>query len=506
MDIPRSLLRMVGIEKSFNGIPTLKQVDFEAYSGEIHALLGANGAGKSTLMNVLSGAYSSDAGHIELHGMKLQIDQPKDARSVGIYCVYQEVDTALVPQLTVAENIMLDQMAKDTASWWVSPAHQYRQAAVACAKLGVELPLTKLVSELSLAEKQMVLIARTLVEQAKVVIFDEPTAPLSQEEAVRLFAVMQLMKEQGLVVIFISHRLPEVFAICDRITVMRDGVRVYTDHVARTSIQDVVGHMLGRTLAEQVPKQVVPIGDIVLEAKNLVAGNRVRGVNLAARKGEIVAVVGIVGAGKTETSRLLTGVDQIEQGSISIKGQSVRFKEPADAIAKGVVLVPEERRKQGLVVHESVETNLSLPILKRLSNWSGWLNGKIERQLAAEIVEKLRIKTASVQTLVQYLSGGNQQKIAIGKWLESGADVYVFDEPTKGVDVGAKEDIFQIIGGLAKQGHAILYFTCEFAEAIGIADRILVMCDGKIVQEFDRQAATQEQLLFYASAGKEGEL
>ncbi|WP_028593523.1 sugar ABC transporter ATP-binding protein [Paenibacillus assamensis] len=506
MNISRSLLRMVGIEKSFNGVPTLKEVDFEAYSGEIHALLGANGAGKSTLMKVLSGAYSSDAGQIELHGMKLQIEQPKDARSVGIYCVYQEVDTALVPQLTVAENIMLDQMAQVTASWWVSPAQQQRQAAVACAKLGVELPLTKFVSELSLAEKQMVLIARTLIGQAKVVIFDEPTAPLSQEEAARLFAVMQLMKEQGLVVIFISHRLPEVFAICDRITIMRDGVRVHTDHVSKLSIQDVVSHMLGRTLEERVQKEDVPIGEVVLEAKNLLSGHRVRGVDFSVHSGEIVAVVGIVGAGKTETTRLLTGVEQPEAGSIYIRGQSVRFKEPADAIAKGVVLVPEERRKQGLIVHESVETNVSLPLLKQLSSWIGWINAKKERQLAAEIVEKLRIKTASVQTLVQYLSGGNQQKIAIGKWLESDADVYVFDEPTKGVDVGAKEDIFQIIGDLAKQGHAILYFTCEFAEAIGIADRILVMCDGKIVQEFNRHAATQEQLLFYASAGKEGEL
>ncbi|WP_036696471.1 sugar ABC transporter ATP-binding protein [Paenibacillus taiwanensis] len=493
---------MSGIGKSFNGNQALHQVEFVAYGGEIHALLGANGAGKSTLMKILSGAYSLDEGMIELNDQAIHLHTPADAKRIGIHCVYQEVDTALIPQLSVAENVMLDRLSYGTHSWWVKPSSIRMEAERACQELGVALPLHKKVGELSLAEKQMVLIARTLVEQAKVVIFDEPTAPLSQEEAETLFRVMRTMRDRGIIVIFITHRLPEVFAECDRVTVMRDGRLVYQELTKSSTQARIVHEMLGKTFEEEFPKAEAEIGNVVLEVSGLRLGNKVQGVDLSVKAGEIVAIVGLVGAGKTECARLIGGADQPEAGQFMIRGHEVSFKGPAQALSVGIVHIPEERRKQGIFVHESVRANLSLPLLHKFTRF-GHISRNVEQQWSSTVVERLGIKTASVESEVKYLSGGNQQKVSIGKWIETSAAVYVFDEPTKGVDIGAKGDIFRIIGQLAQQGKSILYFTCEFSEACGIADRIIVMCDGKFVKQFERGEVTQEQLLFYASAGRE---
>ncbi|UHA76224.1 sugar ABC transporter ATP-binding protein [Paenibacillus sp. 481] len=493
---------MSNIRKSFNGVPVLHDVHFTAHGGEIHALLGANGAGKSTLMKLLSGAYSPDQGTVALDDVGLKIGSPLDAKRGGIHCVYQEVDTALIPQLSVAENVMLDRIA--AGSLWVRPKQVAREAEQALAELGVHIPLHKRVDQLTLAEKQMVVIARTLVEQAKVIVFDEPTAPLSQEETERLFRVMRQMRAQGKVIIFITHRLPEVFAECDRLTVLRDGQHVYEAAIRDTVPDEVVRQMLGRTFNEPFPKVDVVRGSIVLRAEGLRAGNKVRGVDLDVRQGEIVSIVGLVGAGKTELSRLLGGADVMEAGAITINDKRVTIAQPADAIANGIVLVPEERRKQGIFVHESVRTNLSLPLLRKLSR-GGFVSRAQERLLSQRIIERFGIKASTDAIASKYLSGGNQQKVSIGKWVETDAAVYVLDEPTKGVDVGAKSDIFRIIGQLAEQGKSIVYLTCEFGEAIGIADRVIVMCDGIFVKQFERNEVTQEQLLFYASAGQEGE-
>lgn len=500
--ISRSLLRMEGIEKAFSGVKALKQVDFEARGGEIHALLGANGAGKSTLMKILSGAYPLDRGEIKLHGERLEIKTPTDAKRLGIHCVYQEVDTALVPQLSVAENIMLDRMADAKQRLWVNPSSIQRMAQQACDQLGVHLPLSHVVERLSLAEKQMVLIARTLIEEAKVVVFDEPTAPLSQQETEVLFRVMRRMRDQGFIVIFISHRLPEVFGECDRLTVMRDGQHVFTSEVADTSPDEVIKEMLGEPFQEQFPPRTSNIHDVLLEAKGLHAGTKVRGVDLEVRAGEIIGIVGLVGAGKSECARLLSGADPMQAGEVRVRGIKLNMKDPADALLAGIVHIPEERRKEGVFVQESVRTNITLPILNKLTR-IGFLNRKQETSIAEGVIEQFGIKTASRETEVAYLSGGNQQKVSIGKWMGSDAVIYIFDEPTKGVDVGAKRDIFRIIGDLASQQKAILYFTSELGEAIGIADRVIVMCDGQFVKEFGRNEVTQEQLLFYASAGRE---
>ncbi|SFF04771.1 simple sugar transport system ATP-binding protein [Paenibacillus catalpae] len=495
-------LQMLGIRKAFSGVPALRDVDFNLHSGEVHALLGANGAGKSTLMKILSGAYSQDEGTVTIDGRQVHIGSPADAKNMGIHCVYQEVDTALVPQLSVAENVMLDSISSKRSSLWLNWRKLEKQAEATLARLGATIPVKKKAGELTLAEKQLVLIARLLTEKAKYVIFDEPTAPLSLEEAERLFRVIRQLKEEGIGIVYISHRLPEIFQLCDRITVMRDGERVMTEPTSAVTVDEVVQAMLGRVFVEEFPKTEVPIGGPLLEVSGVTRGHHVRNVSFNARSGEIVAIVGLVGAGKTELSRVLFGADKAEQGSVTIAKKMINNNEPADAIADGIVLVPEERRKQGILVGESVQNNLSLPILKLMTR-SGFLSGKKESNNAAAIIGKLGIKTSSSQQKTGHLSGGNQQKVSIGKWLPTGAEVYLFDEPTKGVDIGAKSDIFRIIGTLAEQGKAIVYLTCEFAEAMGIADRILVMCDGALVKEFGRGEATQELLMLYASGGKE---
>ena len=496
-------LNMRGISKSFAGVPALANVEFGVRGGEIHALLGANGAGKSTLMKILSGAYEADEGHVEIDGISYVFRSPADAKAAGIHCVYQEVDTSLVPHLSISENIYLDRIASSTGGAWINWGKLHENAKQLLERLGLsKLQPKTLVRDLTLSEKQLVLIARLLAEQAKFVILDEPTAPLSIEETNALFAIMRSLKSAGIGVIFITHRLPEVFEICDRITVMRDGNRVLTEQASKLDAAGVVRAMLGRSFEEEFPKLTATIGETVLSVRGLESGNRVKGVDLEVKRGEIVAVVGLVGAGKTELSRALFGADPISKGTVEVAGRSVNVSSPADAVQAGVALVPEERRKEGILVGSSVLHNLTLPGLRSMS-LLGWMKGKQERGFANEQIRELGIKTTSADQITGFLSGGNQQKVSIGKWLGTKTDVVLFDEPTKGVDVGAKRDIFRIIGTLAQQGKGILYLTCEFAEALGIADRILVMCDGTIVKSFARGQATHEDLLYYASAGKE---
>ncbi|WP_339194347.1 sugar ABC transporter ATP-binding protein [Paenibacillus sp. FSL P4-0176] len=496
------LLQMEHIHKQFSGIPALKDVDFSVKGGEIHALLGANGAGKSTLMKILSGAYPLDQGTIQLSGQALHLSSPGDAKANGIHCVYQEVDAALVPQLTAAENIMLDQLASSAGGWWKSPRKLQQRAVEALKQLGADISVHQKVADLTLAEKQMILLARILIQDAKVIIFDEPTAPLSQEETDAFFRIVHLLKERGVACIFITHRLAEVTGHCDRVTVMRDGQHVFTGEAKGLTINDLVTQMLGKPFEEEFPKTEAPVGELLLEARGLRRGVKVKGVNLSVSRGEVLAVVGLVGAGKTESSRLLIGADRLEGGEIRLNNRNLRLSQPADAAALGIVSVPEERRKQGILIQENVERNLSLPLLSRLSTL-GFVSRKRERLNAESLVKQLGIKTSSVKQEVKYLSGGNQQKVAIGKWLNADADVFIFDEPTKGVDIGAKSDIFRIINELALAGKGVIYFTCELDEGMGIGDRIAVMCEGVIVKEFKRGETNQEQLLYYASGGQE---
>lgn len=495
------LLQMQKIEKSFFGVKALHGVSFELNQGEVHALLGANGAGKSTLMKILSGAYEKDNGRILLAGKEVNICSPRDSKLCGIQCVYQEVDVALIPELSVAENILLDDITfnpKQLISWSLL----YQKASLALKKIKFELPLNKKINELTLSEKQMVLIARAVAQEAKVIIFDEPTAPLSLDETKRLFDVIIELKQQGVGCIFISHRLTEVFEICNRITVMRDGSIVSTKAAEETSINTVIEDMLGKSFEEEFPKVNQEIGEVILEARGLSDGRKLRDIHFTVRKGEIVGIVGLVGAGKTELSKLLFGAAKRTEGSLKLHNQNAVLHDPYQAIQSGIVLVPEERRKEGIFVEESVQTNLSLPILSWFTS-KGFINRNKEKSHASQIIQTLGVKTQSSTTKAGLLSGGNQQKVAVGKWLPMDAHVYLLDEPTKGVDIGAKSDLFKVINSLVQQGKGVIYFSCELGEILGISDRIYVMCDGTLVKELSREEATQEQILFYASGGKQ---
>ena len=497
-----SLLSMSAIRKSFGKVNALEQAEFSLFAGEVHALLGVNGAGKSTLMKILSGVYEQDEGEITLAGQKIRLASPKAAKEQGIYCVYQEVDTAIVPELSVAENILLDTFAAK-GKLFISKVKLYEQARAALSELQADhLNVKQKAANLTLAEKQLVLIARALVHSAKIIIFDEPTAPLSLRESEKLFSVINKLKGQGVGCVFISHRLPEVFEISDRITVMAEGKWIHTFETADAAPEEVVESMLGKSLSNELVQRGHEIGEELLAVKDLSDGDKLKDISFTVAKGEIVGIVGLVGAGKTELAKALFGSEALSSGSIELSKKQLKLKHPADAIKAGMALIPEERRKEGLFVHESLQANASFPNLKKFSPRL-FMDKNAEIEFTHDIIQRLKIKTDSTGTPLLHLSGGNQQKVAIGKWISLDSALYLFDEPTKGVDIGAKVDIFKLIRKLAAEGKGCLYFSSEIHEAIGISDRILVMYNGQIVKEFSRQEATQERILLYASGGKE---
>lgn len=493
------MLKMKGITKTFPGVIALENVDFEVETGEVHALIGANGAGKSTLMKILAGAYGGYEGDIYLDNNKITINNPIDAKHNGIVIVYQEVDTALIPHLTVAENIMMDYIVdgKDVFVNWKEIKKQARKEIEA---LGLDINVNQLVSELTLSEKQMVLIGRAVFQKAKYLILDEPTAPLSVEETEKLFEIVRKLKKDGMSIIFISHRLDEVFKICEKVTVLKDGKIVGTYDIEDMTIDKAVEKMLGRKLENTYPKVETVVGDPLLEVKALTGTGGVNNVNLQVRAGEIVGLAGLVGGGKTELCKLLFGEGTITEGEIFLDGRRIRSKTPADAVKEGLALVPEERRKEGILVQETLETNITLPTLARYCRGSFIKRGKL-KQVSLESIKRVGIKTTSEKQLVATLSGGNQQKVAIGKWFLSDAKVFIFDEPTKGVDVGSKAEIYELIGDLVKQGKGVIYASCEFSEILGLTDRVYVMYNGTVVKELITRDTTEEELLYYSAGG-----
>lgn len=500
----KTKLEMKNISIEFPGVKALSNVDFEVESGRIHALIGANGAGKSTLMKVLSGAYDHYTGKIFMNHQEVLIRSPRDAKELGIDIVYQEVDTALIPYLDVAENIMLDVIVnkmkgKQLIKW--SEIHD--SARKVMERLSIQLDTHTLVQDLALAEKQMVLIARAIAEERRFLILDEPTAPLSHKETKELFRIVRdLAYNQDVGVIFISHRLPELFEICEDITIMKDGQVVTSRKIEGLNQKQVIELMLGRKMDEEYQKYKVEIGEKLFEIKNLSEkNNAVKSINLYVRSGEIVGIAGLVGAGKTELCKTIFGALPIREGEIWLKDQKINIRSPYEAVKQGLALVPEERRKEGVLVEEPVFSNLSAASLSKFSGLFSFLKPKEERKAARKMIDKLGIKTPHEYQKVAYLSGGNQQKVAVGKWLTANADLYIFDEPTKGVDVGAKSDIFHLIGQLASAGKGSIYASSELSEILAITDRIYVMYDGVIVKELLTSETNEEEILYYSTGG-----
>lgn len=496
-------LDMKQISIEFPGVKALSEVDFSVRSGTAHALVGANGAGKSTLMKVLSGAHVHYSGDIFLNGKVQDIRSPKSAQEAGIQIVYQEVDTALIPYLTVAENVMLNETVQNMGKKQIINWHElHRKATAILDDMNIRVSSKKLVRDLTLAEKQMVLIARAVSTECQFLILDEPTAPLSHTETTELFRIVNGLKQRGVGIIFISHRLPEIFGICEDITIMRNGESVTSRKITDINQNEVIEQMLGKSMEEQFPTVNAEVGNVIFEVNGLSDGDKVKNVSLQVKSGEIVGLAGLVGAGKTELCKTLFGHTSITTGEVVLNGRKLSLKTPHHAVKCGLALVPEERRKEGVLVQESVTTNLTAASVGKFTKAFSIVNRQAEKKKAKELIATLGIKTPTEEAKVENLSGGNQQKVAIGKWLMADANVYIFDEPTKGVDVGAKKDIFELIAKLAENGKAIIYASSELSEIMGITNRTYVLYDGRMVKELETNKTNEEELLFYSTGGK----
>ena len=498
-------LEMRGISLEFPGVKALSNVDFDLTGGKIHALIGANGAGKSTLMKVLAGANTHYTGQIFVGGEPVEIRSPKNAKDLGIEIVYQEVDTALIPYLTVAENVMFNVLVNNMGNkQLVNWSTVNKTAKKTLARLNVDLDVNQVVSELTLAQKQMVLIARCVVEKCRLLILDEPTAPLSNSETEELFRIVRDLAKEGVGIVFISHRLNELFEICETITVMRDG-KVITNMPITPELktEQIVELMLGRKLDDNYAKKEVKIGEPLLEVDGLTeAEGRVKNISLSVKRGEIVGVAGLVGAGKTELCKTLFSAFKQSSGTIKMNGKEIKYKNPNAAVKNGFALVPEERRKEGVLITDPVYSNISVAAMKKYTGLFSVVNKLKEKKDACQMITDLGIKTPSENQEVALLSGGNQQKVVLGKWLNSESEIYIFDEPTKGIDVGAKRDMYELIERLVSQGKGVIYASCEFQEILTIADRVYVMYDGRIVKELNVVDTDEKELLYLSTGGK----
>ncbi len=487
-----AVLEMRGIRKAFPGVVALDGVDLTLHAGEVHMLLGENGAGKSTLMKILSGAYRKDAGEIRMHGEPADIQDPRDAIARGIRVIYQELN--LVPHLPVAENIFLG-AAPTKWPGMVDWRRLHVSAARLLADLGMEIEPGTLVSRLSLAQQQMVEIAKALAGDAPatILVMDEPTSALTSREVDQLFALIGRLAARGVAIVYITHRLDEVFRIGARVTVLRDG-----RHVAMCPLRDVtaaqlVRMMANRDLGDHFPKVRVPAGRELLRVENVSRSGLLSGISFSLRAGEVLGIAGLLGAGRSELARVLAGADRCDDGGIFIDGTAVRLRTPADAIRLGIGLLPEDRKAQGLVAGLTVARNIALPHARRLARF-GFVPRRAEAALAAPILKELRVKATASQA-VRLLSGGNQQKVVLGKWLAGDARIFIFDEPTRGVDVGAKVEIYNLMNRLTAAGAGIIMISSELPELLGMSDRILVMHRGRIQAEMNADGATQERIL-----------
>jgi rhamnose transport system ATP-binding protein len=489
------LLRAINITKSYAGVQALKDASFELRAGEVHALVGENGAGKSTLIKIITGAITADSGALMLEGQALTEHSPRAARALGIAAIYQQ--PALFPELTVAENIALG--FEPTGAWRrINWRARRRRAAELLSEVGARIDVETLAGELSMPQQQLVEIARAIGAAARVLIMDEPTASLSEEDTQNLFNVIRRLRSRGVGVIYISHRLEELPLIADRVTVLRDGATIDTRSMAEVSRQELIRLMVGRELSAVFPKRAVELGETVLELRGL--GCRVAGVHevsLTVRAGEIVGLAGLVGAGRTALARTIFGLTPKDAGEVRLRGKVIHITDPAQAIGCGIAYLPEDRRRHGVILDMAVSANITLASLDRLARFAAF-DFRKEKEIAADYAARLRIKTPSLFTPAAMLSGGNQQKVALSRWLATGPAVLILDEPTQGIDVGAKSEIHALMTELAAQGAAILMISSELPEIIGMSDRVAVMRDGTIAGIVDRGDTTQQRILALA--------
>jgi len=487
------VLSLENITKKYPGVLALNNVSIDFLEGEVHALLGENGAGKSTLIKAVAGAIDVDAGIIKINGHEYSKMTPALSRSLGIEVIYQEFN--LVPTLSCSENIMMGE--KVGSKIFFNSKLVDAKAAEVLEQFAVGIDPKKLVQELSIAEQQIIEIAKAVSKNIKILIMDEPSAPLSVSEVEVMFDIIKRLKQKGVTIIYISHRLEEVFRISDRVSVMRDGCYVTTRKTKDTNRQELIKLMVGRELKESYPARKKLPGDVALEAKNLY-GNGNKNISFAVRKGEILGISGLVGAGRTELAMLLFGAVPVENGEILLKGKPVKIKKPLDAIHHKIGLLTEDRKGQGLFLEMTVRWNISFPIIKRLSKY-GVVNTKKEDEIARKFKERINIKTPSLSQQVINLSGGNQQKVVLAKSLAAETEILIFDEPTRGIDVGAKQEIYQLMTELADNGIAILMISSDMEELLGMSDRIIVLCEGELAGEVNKDQFEQHYILDLAS-------
>ena len=485
-------VEMLNIDKAFGGIQALKDVSFRVKKGEVHALVGENGAGKSTLMKILSGAYKKDGGEIKINGSIANIFNSHEGKKAGIGIIYQEF--ALASDLTVAENIFMGEEISGKKPF-VQWKKLYKKASELLVRLGFEINPKEKVQNLSVAYQQMTEIAKALNQSAKVLILDEPTAVLGPNEAEKLFEVISKLKKDGVSVIYISHRMEEIFKISDSITVLKDGEMMGTLETPKTDLNEVITMMIGREMGEMFPEKKNIVGLPVLEVRSLSRTGTVKDVSFTLHAGEILGIAGLVGAGKTETMLLIFGADRSSAGQIILNGKRLRIKSPVQAVKEGISYVPENRKEHGIILKMPTKTNITLANLSRYTGIFSVINQNKESKKVWEMIHNLEIKVQGLETKVEDLSGGNQQKVSLAKWISMDSKVIILDEPTRGVDVGAKVEIYKIIQGLAQQGIPIVFISSEMMEIIGMSNRVLVMHEGRISGELDQKDISEQSIM-----------
>ena len=489
---------MRGIAKSFGGVPVLKEVDFDLRKSDIHALVGGNGAGKSTLMKILVGVYTRDGGSYEVGGRQVDFRTVQDARASGVGMIFQEF--SLVSTLSVAQNVFLTREMRSRGGF-IDDRGMERRTRELFETMNVEVDPRRSLDELPTAFWQLTEIAKALSQNAGVLIMDEPTAALAKAETVELFELMRRLKDQGISIIYISHRMEEVFEICDQITVLRDGRAVMTEDLANVTPRVVIDEIIGRKLEHALEYQERQVGDeVLLEARGLSTATKLRGVDFKLRQGEVLGLAGLMGSGRTELARALFGIDPLEAGELLLMGEPIKIANPRDAMAHGVALIPEDRRAQGLILDHAVRENFLLPLLSRISR-AGFVDDAEGDRRTDSFVTRLSIKTRSTSQPIGTLSGGNQQKVVIAKWLGIEPHILIMDEPTAGVDIGTKGEIVSMIRAFADQGNSVIIVSSELPELLAVSDRVLILRDGQVERELDRADIHQEEELHHAIQG-----